>query len=216
MNNLKSLLGKLNDTSRRALEAAAGLCLSRTNYEVDIEHLLVKLLEAPNTDLPRIAAYFELNFSRLSRELTMAIDRFKTGNARTPALSPRVPHLISAAWLIGVGRFWRAEHSIRISAARAPDRHGAVGPRPAGVQRAAAHQAGRAPGEVRVDRGRVGGGPRSPPRNRRPARRRSRWRAGGHQGARSVHHRSDRRARRKARSTRSLAAISRSARSSTS
>jgi type VI secretion system protein VasG len=45
--NLKSLVGKLNDTCRSALEAAAGLCLSRTNYNVEIEHWLLKLLEKP-------------------------------------------------------------------------------------------------------------------------------------------------------------------------
>jgi type VI secretion system protein VasG len=38
--NLKGLIGKLDDTCRRALEGAAGLCLSRTHYDVDIEHLL--------------------------------------------------------------------------------------------------------------------------------------------------------------------------------
>src|SRR5207248_721614 len=32
--NPKLLLGKLNAPSRRALEAAAGLCLSRTNFNV--------------------------------------------------------------------------------------------------------------------------------------------------------------------------------------
>ena len=36
--SLKSLIGKLNDTCRGALEAAAGLCLTRTHYDVDIEH----------------------------------------------------------------------------------------------------------------------------------------------------------------------------------
>ena len=41
--NLKSLIGKLNDTCRSALEGAAGLCLSRTHYDVEIEHLLLKL-----------------------------------------------------------------------------------------------------------------------------------------------------------------------------
>jgi type VI secretion system protein VasG len=101
MRNLKALLGKLNETSRRALESAAGLCLSRTNYEVDIEHLLAKLLETSNTDFQRINEHFGVNASRLSRELTVAIDRFKTGNARTPALSPRLPRLLSDAWLIG-------------------------------------------------------------------------------------------------------------------
>ena len=29
--NLKSLIGKLNETTRNTLEAAAGLCLSRTH-----------------------------------------------------------------------------------------------------------------------------------------------------------------------------------------
>ena len=41
----KSLIGKLNPTCRRALEAAAGLCLSRTHFHVEIEHWLLKLLE---------------------------------------------------------------------------------------------------------------------------------------------------------------------------
>ncbi len=38
--NLKSLVGHLNDSTRRCLEAAAGLCLSQTNYNVEVEHWL--------------------------------------------------------------------------------------------------------------------------------------------------------------------------------
>ena len=52
--NLKSLVGRLNDTCRNALEGAAGLCLSRTNYDVEIEHILAKLLEQDDTDLHKI------------------------------------------------------------------------------------------------------------------------------------------------------------------
>ncbi len=100
MRNLKSLIGHLNDTTRRALEGAAGLCLSKTNYEVEIEHVLLKLLETPNTDVQRIAAHFGVDVSRLTRELTGAVDRFKTGNARTPAFSPTLPKLLDEAWLI--------------------------------------------------------------------------------------------------------------------
>jgi type VI secretion system protein VasG len=100
MQNLKSLIGKLNETCRSALEGAAGMCLSRTNYEVDIEHLLLKLLEGSNTDLHKIFDRFGVDVSRLSKDLTRTIDSFKTGNARTPALSPRLPKLISDAWLI--------------------------------------------------------------------------------------------------------------------
>ena len=35
-------------------KAAVGLCLSRTNYNVEIEHWLLKLLETPTTDLQSI------------------------------------------------------------------------------------------------------------------------------------------------------------------
>jgi len=43
--NLRSLIAKLNDTARLALEASAGFCLSRTHYDVEIEHYLMKLLD---------------------------------------------------------------------------------------------------------------------------------------------------------------------------
>ena len=89
--DLKQLIGKLNQTCRGALEAAAGLCLSHTHYEVDIEHFLIKLLEAQNTDLGKILRYFEIDEARVSAELSRALEGFKTGNARTPALSPAIP-----------------------------------------------------------------------------------------------------------------------------
>ncbi len=98
--NLKSLIGRLNDTCRQALEGAAGLCLSRTNYDVEVEHLLLKLLEAPDTDLAKVLRRFEIDASRFAKDVTRALDRLKTGNARTPALSPRLPRLIEKAWVV--------------------------------------------------------------------------------------------------------------------
>lgn len=98
--NLKSLVGRLNDTSRNALEAAAGLCLSRTNYDVEIEHLLLKLLETDDTDVDHLLRHFEVNRARLTADVQRALDRLKTGNARTPALSPRLPRLFGEAWLL--------------------------------------------------------------------------------------------------------------------
>ena len=98
--NLKSLIGKLNDTCRSALEAAAGLCLSQTHYEVDLEHFLLKLLDISNTDFQKILRHFEINETRLVSDLTRAMESFKKGNARTPALSPRIPRMIQDAWLV--------------------------------------------------------------------------------------------------------------------
>jgi type VI secretion system protein VasG len=98
--SLKSLIGKLNDTCRRTLEAAAGLCLSRTNYNVEVEHWLVKLLETSGIDLGPVLRQYGVDESRLMRDLTRGIDRFKTGNARPPALSPNVVELAREAWML--------------------------------------------------------------------------------------------------------------------
>ena len=43
--NLKSLIGKLNEPTRNHMEAAAGLCVTRTHSDVEIEHYLVKALD---------------------------------------------------------------------------------------------------------------------------------------------------------------------------
>ena len=51
--NLKSLIGKLNDSTRGALEAAAGLCLARTHYDIEVEHYLTKLLDSTDNDAGR-------------------------------------------------------------------------------------------------------------------------------------------------------------------
>jgi type VI secretion system protein VasG len=98
--NLKSLIGRLDNTCRSALEAAAGLCLSRTNYDVELEHLLLKLVEAQDTDLARILRHYEIDAARLAKDIMRSLDRLKTGNARTPALSPRLPQLIQEAWVL--------------------------------------------------------------------------------------------------------------------
>ena len=98
--NLKSLIGRLNDTSRGALEGAAGLCLSRTNYDVEIEHILAKILEQDDTDLHKIARHYEVNIDRLSKDVSTALDRLKTGNTRTPGLSDRLPRWFQNAWLL--------------------------------------------------------------------------------------------------------------------
>ena len=98
--NLKNLIQKLNDTCRRSLEAAAGLCLSRTNYNVEIEHWLAKLLETEDSDIKPILERFEINPSRFLADITAAIDRLKTGNAKPPALSQDVVDLARQAWIL--------------------------------------------------------------------------------------------------------------------
>jgi type VI secretion system protein VasG len=81
------------------LESAVGLTLSRTNYNVEIEHYLSKLIEGVDSDAAAIFTRFEIEADRLAADLTRALDRLKTGNSRSPALSPDLVKLIREAWM---------------------------------------------------------------------------------------------------------------------
>jgi type VI secretion system protein VasG len=98
--DLRALVGTLNDHCRRGLEAAAGLCLSKTHYDVEIEHLLLKLSEQADGDVAQIYRHYEVNHARVTQELMRALDRLKTGNSRAPSLSPRIPKLVRDAWVL--------------------------------------------------------------------------------------------------------------------
>src|SRR5579862_5345622 len=97
----EGLVAKLNATCREGLEEAARLCFSRTHYEVDLEHYLLKLTETQDADLAAIYRHFEIDSSRVSRDLTRALDRMRSGNSRNPAISPRIIRLLSEAWSLG-------------------------------------------------------------------------------------------------------------------
>ncbi len=103
--NLKSLVSKLNPLCKQTLEGSAGLCLSRTNYNVEIEHWLMKLTERTDGDFEAIVREFDINMSRLLADLQKTMDRFKTGNARPPALSQNIVDLIREAWLLASVEF---------------------------------------------------------------------------------------------------------------
>jgi len=98
--DLKSLVNKLNEPTRNALEGAAGLCLSRTHYNVEIEHWLLKLLEIPDSDLLAVLEKFEIDLGKLNQDLNRELDRIKSGNTRAPALSPAVVDLAKDAWML--------------------------------------------------------------------------------------------------------------------
>jgi type VI secretion system protein VasG len=98
---LKAIVSKLNDTTRKALEDAAGLCLARTHYNVEVEHFLIKLLDMPDCDFPRILKQFGVDKARLASELGRSLDKLKTGNARTPSFSPSLFRMLNEGWSIG-------------------------------------------------------------------------------------------------------------------
>ena len=109
--DLKLLVGKLNEASRNALESAAGLCLSRTHYNVEIEHWLLKLLEIPDSSLNAILEKFEINTGILIRDINRELDQLKPGNSRAPALSPDIVDLAKNAWMLASIEYGHSETS---------------------------------------------------------------------------------------------------------
>ena len=94
--NLKALIGKLNKETRSAVESAAGLCLSRSHYDVEIEHFLLKALDATDGDIAFALRHFGVDRSRLAGDVQRSLDKPRSGNARTPALSRALRCLHSA------------------------------------------------------------------------------------------------------------------------
>ena len=90
------------------MEAAVGLTLSRTNYEVEIEHYLSKLIEGVDGDIAAIFARFEVEPDRAAADLTRVLDRFKRGSSRSPSLSPDLVKLIREAWMAASLQFGAA------------------------------------------------------------------------------------------------------------
>ncbi|MFB6286096.1 MAG: type VI secretion system ATPase TssH [Candidatus Bipolaricaulia bacterium] len=98
--DLETLVGTLNPVCRTALEEAASLCVAQTHYNVELEHLLIKLLEqGPGTDIYRVLRNFDIEPTEVIQELTSATEEFKRGNSRTPSMSPQIVSAVQEAWL---------------------------------------------------------------------------------------------------------------------
>jgi len=101
MVNLRSLIAKLNDETRAAMDAAAGYCMSLTHYDIELDHYLMKLLDATDGDVAFILKHFGVDRARLASDLTAHLDRMKTGSGDRPSLSPKLVDMLQEAWLLG-------------------------------------------------------------------------------------------------------------------
>ncbi|MHC4959426.1 MAG: type VI secretion system ATPase TssH, partial [Planctomycetota bacterium] len=100
--SLNALVGKLTPTVHDALEQSAWLCRSMTHFDIELEHLFLKLIESEDNDIAKILAGFGADPSRVVQELTNASEKLRRGNTRdTPGISPRIPELFEKAWLFG-------------------------------------------------------------------------------------------------------------------
>ncbi len=98
--DLKALFNRLNSYCTRALESAAGVCVSRGNYEVGIEHALLMLVDDPARDFQSILRHYEIDPARVGKSIQRAVEAAQTGNPGKPVFSPLLIEWIQEAWLL--------------------------------------------------------------------------------------------------------------------
>ncbi|MCX2835732.1 type VI secretion system protein VasG [Microbulbifer thermotolerans] len=98
--DLKRLVDTMTPHMRDSLEGAAGLCLAQSQYNVELEHWLLKLLDQSDTDLYHLLEKHDCNPSHLAKQLATAIAGFKSGSSRPAALSPTVVEAAKNAWML--------------------------------------------------------------------------------------------------------------------
>jgi type VI secretion system protein VasG len=96
---LKSLVEKLNQTSRNSLEAATASCQSRSHYSVEIEHWFEAILAQVDTDINLILRSFDINPDVVKQQLQQVLEHLKTGNNGLPSISVQLINLLRACWL---------------------------------------------------------------------------------------------------------------------
>lgn len=99
--DIKNLLSRLDATCKGALESAVGLAVARTDYEVRVEHLLLRLVEIEASDLACILRARGVDAGRVVRGIAHDLEGSRVGNTGRPVWSPILLEWLADAWLFG-------------------------------------------------------------------------------------------------------------------
>src|ERR1044071_1847371 len=94
-----ALFGKLNSLAYKAVEGATVFCKLRGNPYVELEHWLQQMLQTQDSDLHRIVKHFELDPSRLPKDMPDSVDRLPRGSTAISDLSPHLENAVERAWV---------------------------------------------------------------------------------------------------------------------
>jgi type VI secretion system protein VasG len=94
-----ALFNKLNPTCYKAIESATVFCKMRGNPYVELVHWIQQLLQLEDSDLRRIIDHFDINDSRLARDVTAALEQLPRGATSISDLSAHVEEAVERAWV---------------------------------------------------------------------------------------------------------------------
>ena len=94
-----ALFGKLNSVAYKAIEGATVFCKLRGNPYVELVHWIQQILHSPDSDLHRIVRHFEIDSSRLAKDITEALDRLPRGATSISDFSTHVENAVERGWI---------------------------------------------------------------------------------------------------------------------
>ena len=94
-----TLFGKLNRLAYQSIESGTTFCKMRGNPYVEIVHWLHQILQLPASDLHCVIAHASLDTARLSRDMSVALDRLPRGAGSLTDLSSQIDEAVQQAWL---------------------------------------------------------------------------------------------------------------------
>ncbi len=97
--NRAALFGKLNPVGYRAIEGATVFCKLRGNPYVELVHWIQQIVQAPDSDLHKIVQHFKIDPSRMSIEMTAALDKLPRGATSISDFAPHIEDSIERAWV---------------------------------------------------------------------------------------------------------------------
>ena len=99
--NRANLFGKLNQVGYKGIESATVFCKLRGNPYVELSHWLQQLLQLQDSDIHRILKKFDVEPSRLAKDVTEALDRLPRGSTSISDLSSHVEEAVERGWVYG-------------------------------------------------------------------------------------------------------------------
>jgi type VI secretion system protein VasG len=100
-----ALFGKLNGLAYKAVEGATVFCKLRGNPYVELVHWINQILQLQNSDLHCIVRAFNVDPSRLARDVTASLDRLPRGASSISDLSPHIQDSVQGAWVWATLKF---------------------------------------------------------------------------------------------------------------
>ncbi len=94
-----ALFNKLNSTCYKAVESATVFCKMRGNPYVELVHWIQQILQLEESDLRQIIAHFELDHSRLAKDITQSLDKLPRGATSISDLSTHLEEAVERAWV---------------------------------------------------------------------------------------------------------------------